>query len=138
MRISIRKVIAVLLITVFIPIALCAYLFWMYANKPSCEEQFIENRLSPNKQYVAATYLMSCGATTGYTTHVFVYKKSIPIKPDHDGLYPTLRQICWVNGKKNLKLHWKSDTHFEVSVNDEDAIIHCLSKIDNITITKAK
>lgn len=104
-------------------LAACLAGYWFLAVRPfgeagglaRCESTLLEEVPSPDGRWVAATYEVGCGATTGSTMQVNLRPAGQPLNPTPDGLVLTGR-ILFVEGKVPVTAVWAFANTLEVRV----------------------
>ena len=79
----------------------------------SCDEANEAQVLSPDRRYIATVFVRSCGATTGYVTHVNLRKTTDVFLADRSGVI-TAGQVVSTDGVALATLKWLKDTELEV------------------------
>jgi len=86
---------------------LLVVLFIMSGCESMCGSEPIDSQVSPNGELKAVAYLYDCGATTGFSTQVSII--------DSDDEITSSGNTLVVDGKKDLKVKWLSDTELLIS-----------------------
>ena len=97
------------ILTIFIKILL-VFLFilivlFFISKRYACENEIKKIIYSPNVKYKVTVFQRDCGATTGFTTHVYLSKSSKNINNSVTGnilivtgeVNCTIKQIRWIN-----------------------------------------
>jgi hypothetical protein len=86
-----------------------------------CGEALHAWSLSPGKKYVAAVYIGSCGATTGFGTHVNLRETSHAFSSTPHGTIEE-GEVFRRGGGGRVKLIWTDATHLVIRCPRSDAI----------------
>jgi len=80
-----------------------------------CGNDPLQGEESPDKSRLAVAFVRSCGATTGFSSHVSIVPRNKPI-PNEPG------NILVVEGKQALSVKWQSNSVLEIDLPKEPKI----------------
>ena len=80
-----------------------------------CGNDPLHGEESPDKSRLAVAFVRSCGATTGFSSHVSIVPRNKPI-PNEPG------NILVVGGKQPLSVKWQSNSELEIELPKESKI----------------
>ena len=92
-----------------------------------CGNDPLHGEESPDKSRLAVAFVRSCGATTGFSSHVSIVSKDKPI-PNEPG------NILVVEGKQPLSVKWRSNTELEIELPKESKIHRQVESLGEISI----
>jgi hypothetical protein len=78
-----------------------------------CGEENIGEAYSSDGKYLARAYVRSCGATTGWETHVNLRSRWSYFNPTWDGII-NQGQVFSVSGRSNVSVVWRDNSNLEI------------------------
>ena len=135
------KVVAIALLA--IPAVLLGFAIYIFsAGGDLCGNDVLEEALSPSKEYKAVIFRRSCGATTGFSTHVSVLPQTSSIDNSsgnvlrtdtHNGAAPSSP-----NGGPLLHATWVSNNELQLVYHPLAHAFTTASNIGTIRITHVR
>jgi hypothetical protein len=99
----------------------------------TCGDDLKVENASPSGDYVVATYVRNCGATTAYVTHLNIRRRSNSLRPGLDGAVRN-GEIVSIKGNEAVKVTWLAPDHLQVEVDPAD-LIACLKSLNGIGVS---
>ena len=102
-------------------------LFLVTGCSELCGNDPLHGEESPDKTKLAIAFVRSCGATTGFSSHVSVIDRngSLPNKPGN---------ILIVDGKQPISVKWLNNSTLEVDLPIETKTYKKIDKLGEISI----
>jgi hypothetical protein len=92
----------------FVLLTICGSLLWFFAFPDLCGNDNQQEIISPNGTLKAVQFRRSCGATTGYSTHVSILPASRRL-PNEAG------NVFVVGDEPTVIVRWIDDRHLSIS-----------------------
>lgn len=100
-----------------------------YKTKDLCNDEIIEEIISPDKKNIVYKFVRDCGATTSESLHVAIRRSNTQIKNNDIGKVLILKRPA------KIALRWISENKIEINAYvGRDDIIMVNKKYNNITI----
>jgi hypothetical protein len=92
-----------------------------------CGNDPLHGEESPDKSRLAVAFVRSCGATTGFSSHVSIVPRNKPI-PNEPG------NILVVEGKQPISVKWRSNSELEIEIPRETKIHKQTESLGEVSI----
>jgi hypothetical protein len=99
-------------IATIIALAVCSFLFVF----PLCANRVLEERTSPDGNFVAMTFERDCGATTDYATFLSIRKATEGVKFEGE--------VLTIDGKVPVSLVWTGDRTLKATIPQAANVVH--------------
>ena len=82
---------------------------------------------SPNGEMNAISFVRSCGATTGYSTHVSITDKSGRLKNDPGNIFT-------IEGKSPVGIEWKNNSQLIVDIDGSGKEFKMVAEFEGVKV----
>ena len=122
------------LVVLSLVVTLVNLIFDRVMDQGMCSEDVLRKISSPDQQRIAEAYVMSCGATTGDVTHVFIHDANQALTPNSSGVLAVEYEVCRAERKVGVKLQWLSNQQLQIQAED-DGELNCLSRFRGVVVS---
>ncbi len=109
-------------------VGLVAWVWNGMSRIQSCGDELLFETSSPEGRYVIGVFEGSCGATTGYTTHVNIRNRVKSFKRNAYGLVND-GQLCVYNGRAKFQVKWSSANILDIAVDQPPDQVKCVKRV---------
>jgi len=107
----------------------CGLLFWLFGDA-ICDTEIFQEVYSPDEKNKVVVYERNCGATTGFGTHISVFRYRTTLKKQPGNVFRANGHPDWFE----IKVEWKDNKHLLIEHNGKPIPSKAKERIRDIEI----